>query len=248
MTVIYHLWLRELRRCVRLKAQVVVSVVQPLIFLLVFGYGLAPVFRSSGQGSSLDFITPGTVAMAVVFSSLFSGAQLIWERQFGFLKEMMVAPAPRAYIMIGRTSGAATAAVIPGLLIMLISVVAGFRPASPAGIPLALGFIALIGLVSTALSTIIGTTLNDMQGHQMIVTLVAVPLLFLSGALFPLEHLPRLLTAVTVMDPFSYAIDGLRGALTGRWHFKEATDVATMAILLAITTWYGTVRFSRIRI
>src|SRR5690349_2778283 len=127
MKVIYILWLRQLKRFARSRSRVVASFGQPLLYLLAMGYGLGPVFKQAGLGSYLQFITPGVVAMTVMFASVFSGVELLWDRQFGFLKETLVAPVPRLWIMLGRTVGGATVAVIQGCLFMIIALIAGFR-------------------------------------------------------------------------------------------------------------------------
>src|ERR1035437_1159798 len=138
MSAIYILWLRELKRYVRSRAQIIASLGQPLLYLLVLGFGLGPVFQRAGNGNYLQFMAPGVIGMTVLFSSIFSGLGLLWDRQFGFLKETLVAPVPRLQIMIGRTLGGATVAVIQGLLVTLVCVLAGFRPVNLAMVPLAL--------------------------------------------------------------------------------------------------------------
>jgi len=120
MSAIYILWLREMRRYVRSRAQIVASLGQPMLYLLALGFGLGPVFQKAGQGSYLQFVAPGVIAMTVLFSSIFSGIGLLWDRQFGFLKETLVAPVPRFQIMLGRTLGSATVAVIQGLLVVIV--------------------------------------------------------------------------------------------------------------------------------
>src|SRR6266542_2223217 len=117
MNVIYILWLREVKRYLRSRAQIVASLGQPLLYLLALGFGLGPVFQKSGQGSYLQFVAPGVVGMAILFTSIFSGLGLLWDRQFGFLKETLVAPVPRLQIMIGRTLGGATVSMLQGLLV-----------------------------------------------------------------------------------------------------------------------------------
>src|SRR5271165_6037439 len=124
-----RLWLRELRRYLRSRAQIVASLAQPLLYLLVLGFGLGPVFQKAGNGSYIQFVAPGVIGMTVLFSSIFSGLGLLWDRQFGFLKETLVAPVPRLQIMIGRPLGGATVAVIQGLLVTTVCLIAGFRPA-----------------------------------------------------------------------------------------------------------------------
>ena len=248
MGAIYVLWLRELKRYFRSRAQIAASLGQPLLYLLVLGYGLAPVFRRSGEGNYLQFVAPGVIAMTVLFSSLFSGIQLIWDRQFGFLKETLVAPVPRLHIMIGRTCGAATTSMLQGLLVAAVSVIAGFRPVDGAGIALGFVFLALIAVVFTAVGTTVGSTLKDMQGFQMIMNFLVLPIFFLSGALYPLNHLPAFLTALTSIDPLTYGVDGLRGALIGRMHFSTPLDLSVMAVLAVSVTALGAWRFSRIEV
>ncbi len=248
MGAIYVLWLRELKRYLRSRVQIVASLGQPLLYLLALGYGLSPVFRRGGEGSYLEFVAPGVIAMTVLFSSLFSGIQLIWDRQFGFLKETLVAPVPRLHIMIGRTCGAATTAMIQGLLVAVVALIAGFRPVSWAGLPLAFAFLALIAVVFTALGTTVGSTLRDMQGFQMVMNFLVLPIFFLSGALYPLAHLPALLTALTRVDPLTYGVDGLRGALIARGHFSALVDLTVMGVLAVALAWVGAWRFSRIEI
>src|SRR3984957_18449043 len=127
METIYILWLREVKRYTRSRAQIIASMGQPLLYLLVLGFGLGPVYQKAGGGSYLQFMSPGVIGMAVLFSSVFSGIALLWDRQFGFLKETLVAPVPRIEIMIGRTLGGATVAMLQGALIMVVCLIAGFR-------------------------------------------------------------------------------------------------------------------------
>src|ERR671928_1423649 len=137
MNVIYILWLREVKKYLRSRAQIVASLGTPLMYLGVLGFGLGPVFRRAGEGSYLQFMAPGVIGMTVLFTSMFSGIALLWDRQFGFLKETLVAPVPRLWIMIGRTLGGATVAMIQGTLIFVVSLIAGFRPLSFAALPVA---------------------------------------------------------------------------------------------------------------
>src|SRR6204780_3599588 len=145
MEAIYILWLRELKRYTRSRAQIVASLGQPLLYLLVLGFGLGPVFQRAGQGNYLQFVAPGVIGMTVLFSSIFSGMGLLWDRQFGFLKETLVAPVPRILIMAGRTLGGATVAMLQGLLVTIVCLVAGFRPVSLTMVPVGLAFMLLIG-------------------------------------------------------------------------------------------------------
>src|SRR6202790_2145808 len=140
MSAIYILWLREVKKYSRSRVQIIASLGQPLLYLLVLGFGLGPVYQKAGGGSYLQFMAPGIVGMTVLFSSVFSGIAMLWDRQFGFLKETLVAPVSRMQIMIGRTLGGATVAVIQGTLILVICLIAGFRPHSWLAIPAAFLF------------------------------------------------------------------------------------------------------------
>lgn len=248
MRAIYILWLRELKRFTRSRAQIVASLGQPLLYLLALGFGLGPVFEQAGRGSYLQFVAPGVIGMSVLFSSIFSGIGLLWDRQFGFLKETLVAPVPRLHIMIGKTLGGSTVAVLQGLLVLVICLIAGFRPAGVAALPLAFLFIALICIVFAALGMAIGSTLQNMQGFQLIMNFLVMPIFFLSGALFPLSNLPTALTVITRIDPLTYGIDGLRAALIGTGHFSVGVDLAVLAGVAIAFLALGAHRFSRIQI
>ncbi len=190
--------------------------------------------------------------MTVLFSSIFSGLGLLWDRQFGFLKETLVAPVPRLQIMIGRTLGGATVSVIQGLLVMIVCMIAGFRPANLSLLPMAVGFMIAIAVVFAALGVAIGSSLQDMQGFQLIMNFLVMPIYFLSGALFPLTGLPKALAVLTSLDPLSYGVDGLRTMLLHQPPFQPAFQLSTNvtvlvcvgAILLVIGAW----RFSKIEI
>jgi ABC-2 type transport system permease protein len=248
MAAIYILWLRELKRYARSRSQLVASLGQPILYLLALGFGLGPVFRRAGNGSYLQFVAPGIIGMVVLFASMFSGIALLWDRQFGFLKETLVAPVPRRSIMIGRSLGGATVAMLQGLLMIVACVIAGFRPAGLAAMPLGLVFMALIATLFVALGVAIGSTLQDMQGFQLIMSFLVMPIFFFSGALFPLDHLPRALAALAAIDPLTYGVDGLRRALIGAGHFGVVTDLAVLAAVSVALLGVGAWRFSRIEV
>jgi ABC-2 type transport system permease protein len=246
--VVYILWLREVKRYLRSRTQLIASLGQPLMYLLALGFGLGPVFQRAGQGSYLQFVAPGVVGMSVLFTSIFSGVGLLWDRQFGFLKETLVAPVPRTQIMAGRTLGGATIALIQGTLVLTVCLLAGFRPHDLAAVPLAFLFMALTAVVFAGLGTVIGSNLRDMQGFQMIMNFLVMPLFFLSGALYPLADLPTALEVATRLDPLSYGIDGLRGALIGVSHFSAITDLAVLAAVALVFLVMGAWSFSRIQV
>src|SRR4051812_34112437 len=157
------------------------------MYLAVLGFGLGPVFRRAGEGNYLQFMAPGVIGMTVLFTAMFSGVAMLWDRQFGFLKETLVAPVPRLAIMAGRTLGGATVAVLQGTLIFVATLIAGFRPVSIIGVPLAFLVIALVAIVFSALATAIGSTLKEFQGFQMVMNFLVMPMFFLSAAIYPLD-------------------------------------------------------------
>jgi ABC-2 type transport system permease protein len=226
----------------------VASLGQPLMYLLVLGFGLGPVFQKAGQGNYLQFVAPGVIGMTVLFSSIFSGLGLLWDRQFGFLKETLVAPIPRLQIMIGKTLGGATVAVLQGLLVTVVCVIAGFRPAHLATVPIALGFMLLIATVFAGLGVAVGSSLQDMQGFQLIMNFLVMPIFFLSGALFPLDGLPKVLAGITMLDPLSYGIDGMRSALIEKSHYGGLIDFEVLAAVALVFIVIGAWRFSKIEI
>ncbi|MCX6796665.1 MAG: ABC transporter permease, partial [Candidatus Falkowbacteria bacterium] len=168
MSTIYILWLRQLKRYVRSKSRMIGSLGQPILFLLALGSGLGPTFQKAGQGNYLEFLAPGIIAMSILFTAIFSGIELIWDRQFGFLKETLVAPVSRLNIMIGRTLGGATVASLQGVIVLIISLFVGFKLTNYLNLLGAFGVMFLIALLFTALGTAIASRLEDMHGFQLI--------------------------------------------------------------------------------
>jgi len=248
MQVIYILWLRQLKRYFRSKSRIIGSLGQPLLLLLALGFGFGPIYQKAGGGNYIQFLTPGIISMGILFTAVFSGIEIIWDRQFGFLKETLVAPVSRLKIMIGRTLGGGTVAVIQGLIIFMISLAIGFRPTDIHLLFLSFVFMALIALFFTALGTAIASILEDMQGFQLIMNFLLMPLFFLSGALFPLQGLPKAITAVASINPLSYGVDGLRGTLVNGAHFGLLTDFSVLSIITVVMLIIGSFLFSKIEI
>lgn len=245
---IYILWLRQLKRYFRSKSRIIGSLGQPLLFLLAFGFGFGSIFQKAGQGNYIEFLAPGIIAMSILFTAVFSGIEIIWDKQFGFLKETLVAPVSRFEIMLGRTLGGATVAVFQGLIVLVISLFAGFKIENTNMLLTAFFFMALIAILFTALGTAIASVLEDMQGFQLIVNFLIMPIFFLSGALFPIEGLPKTIAIITRINPLAYGIDGLRGALINNIHFGFATDFLVLGSLVVILMVIGSYLFSKIQI
>jgi ABC-2 type transport system permease protein len=246
MNTIYVLWLRQVKRYFRSKPRIVASLGQPLLYLFGFGFGFGPVFQKAGQGNYIQFLAPGMIGMTILFTSIFSGIELMFDRQFGFLKEMLVAPQPRFLLMIGRTIGGATTAIFQGIIVIVICLIAGFRPAGAAVLPLAFLFMVLVAMLFTALGTAIACLLTDMQGFQMVMGFLIMPIFFLSGALFPLTGLPAAMRILTRLDPLTYGVDGLRGAMNGVSNFGAGPDLLVLVAIGLVFMAIGARLFSRI--
>ncbi|MFH1078097.1 MAG: ABC transporter permease [Patescibacteria group bacterium] len=248
MDTIYILWIRQLKRFIRSKSRIIGSLGQPLLFLLALGYGFGPTFQKAGEGSYIQFLAPGIIGMSIIFTAIFSGMEIIWDRQFGFLKETLVAPVPRLHIMIGRTLGGATVATIQGVIVFGISMLAGFRPYHWSSIPLALLAMTLISLLFTAFSTALASRMEDMHGFQLVMNFLVMPLFFLSGSLFPLQGLPPAILIVAKLDPLTYGVDALRGSLSGAAHFGLPLDFLVLSVVTATFLVIGTWLFNKIEI
>jgi ABC-2 type transport system permease protein len=245
---IYILWLRQIKRYLRSKSRILGSLAQPLLFLLALGYGFGSVFQKAGEGSYVNFLAPGIIGMSIIFTSIFTGIEIIWDRQFGFLKEMMVAPMSRLNIMIGRTIGGATVATIQGVIVLVLSMVFGFHPHSLVGVLFVVPVMFLVALLFTALGTMIASLLDDMQGFQLIMNFLVMPLFFLSGALFPLEGLPKALSIIAKLDPLSYGVDAFRALLINSSHYGLGLDLLVLSAVTAVFLWLGSYFFKKIQI
>lgn len=216
LMAIYFLWKRELIRFFRSKSRVIGSMGMPFFFLAIMGSGMGGLFPASATGGStyMEYITPGILAMVLLFGSVFSGVIVIMDRQFGFLKETLVAPVGRASIVIGKALGGATAAVLQGILMLGIALLLGAQLDFAQAAPLLL-VMGLISFSFVALGIAIASTMEDMHGFQLISNFVIMPMFFLSGALFPLESAPEAIRAIAALDPLTYAVEALRFLLLG---------------------------------
>ena len=248
METIYIMWLRQLKRYWRSKPRMVGSLAQPVLFLVALGFGFGPIFQKAGGGNYIDFLAPGIIAMSILFTSVFTGIEVIWDRQFGFFKETLVAPVTRTKIMIGRALGGATVGTLQGIVVFLICLLVGFRPSNWAFLPLAIVFMFLIALLFTTLGTALASKLNDMQAFPLIINFLVMPIFFLSGALFPLDGLPGTINIIADINPLSYGVDGLRYAFTGVSHFSVELSLIVVFGVAAIITVIGSYMFSKIEV
>jgi ABC-2 type transport system permease protein len=248
MNYIYLFWLLQLKRYIRSRGRAFGFLARPLLLMCILGVGIQPLFQKAGQGSYIQFLSPGVVGTAILFTSVWSGLGLVWDRQFGFLKQTLVAPVPRVLIMLGRTLGGATISLAQGLIVMVICLGAGFRPASIQALPMAIVVMLLIALLFNALGTAIASTLTDVQAFPLLMNYLFTPISFLSGAYYPLTNLPILLEWLFKLNPLSYGVDGLRGALIGTYRFSPLTDVAVLFIVTVVMVAIGSYLFLRIKV
>jgi len=248
MNAIYVMWMRQLKRYLRSKARIVGSMAQPLLFLVALGFGFGPIYAKAGGGNYIQFLTPGIIGMSIMFLAIFTGVDMIWDREFGFLKETLVAPVPRSQLVFGRMLGGATVATGQGIIVLLLSMVAGFRPVSIWQLPFAVMVMFLIALLFTAFGTAIGSVMEDMHGFQLITNFLVMPMFFLSGALFPLDNLPTFVRYVAACDPLFYGVDAMRSFLIGVAHMNVGLDIAILATISFALLGIGSWLFSRIEL
>ncbi len=247
MNVITILWIRQLKRYFRSRARIIGSLGQPLLFLIALGFGFGPIYAKAGGGNYMQFLAPGIIAMSILFTAIFSGIEIIWDKQFGFLKETLVAPVSRTTIMFGRTLGGATVSVIQGILVLLISLLAGFT-IDVSLLPFAVFFMALIAILFTAIGTAIASLLDDMQGFHLIINFLVMPIFFLSGALFPLVGVPKIIELFMRLNPLTYGVDGLRGTLTHAATIGLFKDSIILIIATVFFMGIGAYLFSKIKV
>lgn len=243
---VYVMWQRQMKRFLRARSRLIANIIQPFFFLAVLGFGFAPA-KFPGippRFGYLDFLTPGMIAMAVIFSSAFSGVSVLWDRQFGFLQEVLVAPVRRISIVIGRTLGGSTIALIQGFTVMIVASLLGVE-LEPIGIPLAVGFMILIAFSFVGFGLLLASRMEDIHGFQLVMNLVMMPLIILSSAFFPMESLPRWLGALMALDPLTYGVDGIRGCLLGFSYFPFWLDASVNIGLCVLMLILGAYSFSR---
>ncbi|TME58993.1 MAG: ABC transporter [Chloroflexi bacterium] len=215
LRAIYIIWYRDILRYWRDRWRLVASLAQPLLFLVVFGSGLSSalgrgsLFGTAGGFSYIQFVYPGIIGMAILFTAIFGAMSIVWDREFGFLKEVLVAPIDRSAVAIGKALGSTTQAMIQGLILLVLAPFVGVK----------LSFLTIVELIPLAavlafgLSTFgvaLASSMKSLQGFQVVMNFLMMPMFFLSGALFPLTNLPGWMTVLTRLDPASYGVDPLR--------------------------------------
>ena len=246
---IYTMWLREMKRFLRTKARVIGSLLMPVFFLAFLGLPMSfmPARQIPGlEGTGyLDFLAPGIVGMTLLFAGTMSGASVIWDKEFGFLKEVLVAPVSRFSVILGRSLGGMTTAVIQALVIVGIAVAMGVKLSSVPGLFLAIVVMILTCATFTGFGLIIATRLGNLEGFMAIMNLIVFPIFLLSGALFPIQSMPSWLRYIMYIDPLTYGVDGLRGTLIGVSAFPLWLDFTVLIILSLALATLGSYFFSK---
>lgn len=238
---IYTIWLRETKRYIRYKSRIVTSVVTPLLWLLVFGTGLGLAVRFSGiSGGYKAFIFPGIIGMTLLFTSIWSGVSVILDRQYGFLKEILVAPISRSSIVLGKALGSSTASMIQGTILLALSFLVNVQM-TPICFVVSMLAMIIISLGLVGIGLIIASFIDSMEGFNMIMSFVVMPMFFLSGALFPIERLPGWLKIAVYLDPLTYGVDALRYTILRTSIFPFYQDmiiISIFAVLLILIPAY----------
>jgi len=241
----YAVWWREFKVFQREKSRVVSSLVSPLMWLFLFGYGVGASV-SLGGVSYQDYIYPGILAMSVLFGSVFFGLYIVWDRKLDVLKAVLVAPVSRISIFFGKVLGGCTDVTIQVLMLFIFSFM--FPSINPWGLPLALLFLFITAIAMVSMGLAIGSFFESLEGFQVISTFLVFPLFFLSGALFPVdEKLPGWLQGMVRLDPLTYTVDGVRGALLGLNTFPLYADLGVIALFAVAMVLAGSAAFSRMK-
>ena len=243
---IYSIWLREMLRFFRLKSRLIGSIGAPFFFLafLAIGFGSSTAIPGIPQGLNyVSYLTPGIIGMTLLFSATFAGISVLWDRQFGFLKEIMVAPVSRIAIVLGRTAGGSTTAIFQALIILLLGLVMGMKVPSLEGFIMSLVFMILIAATFIGMGLAFASQMEDMSGFSLIMNFLIFPLFFLSGALYPLNRFPPLIETLAYLNPLTYGVDGLRWSLIGAGTISLLLDFVVLAMSTAIMLGLGTYLF-----
>lgn len=246
---IYVIWLRDIIRFGRDRARIVGAIAQPTLYLFVVGTGISAGFRLGAiQGQPIDyrtFLFPGIIGMSLLFTSIFSAMSIVWEREFGFLKEVMVAPIPRFAVALGKCAGGATVATMQGSLLLLYAPLVGL-PMTASKLLMAIGVMLIMSMALSSLGVFIAANMKSMESFQMIMNFLMMPLFFLSGALFPVNRLPVWLSSLVAIDPANYGVDALRAVLTpGVNHNSLALNLAILIAFGLVVVTLAVLTFQR---
>ena len=237
LRTIYIVWWRDVIRFWRDRARLVASLAQPLLYLVIFGSGLSSALgggvAAAGGVSYTQFIYPGIISMSVLFSAIFGGMSIVWDREFGFMKELLVAPIERTAVAIGKTFGSATQSLVQAVILLVLAPFVGVTFTVASFFEL-LGLMIVLAFGLSAFGVAIGSRMKSMQGFQMVMNFLMMPMFFLSGALFPLVGLPLWMTVLTRLDPASYGIDPIRRTVLGPAAERTAMTIGDQVVPIGV--------------
>jgi ABC-2 type transport system permease protein len=245
LELVYALWRRDMIKFLRDRQNIVASLARPFLWMFALGFGLrGSVQVHTGGRDFVSFLVPGLAAMTVLFAAMFAAISIVWDREFGFLKELLVAPVPRGAIVAAKMAAGATMGVVEAGLMMLLSPLLGAR-FDPAGGALALVVLAVFGMAVNALGIAIAAGMKTFEGFGGVVNFLIQPIFFLSGALYPVDGIPHVLRLVVLANPMSYAVDAVRGLTVGAHHFPYLLDAAVLVVTTVALAALATRRFRR---
>jgi ABC-2 type transport system permease protein len=231
MQTVYTMWLREMIRFSRSKSRIIGALATPLFFLIILGTGFSSAFQVRGGGTfDKSYLAPGLIGMAVLFSSLMGGVSIIWDREFGFLKEILIAPVSRFFVSLGKAIGGVTTAMIQGILIMIIAWLIGVRYVSIWGVLLGIAVMFISGIGFIGLGIALASKIESHEGFQMVMSFLTMPLVLLSGAFFPITNLPGWLKILVYANPLTYGVEALRWCLLGNSTIPISLSVTVIVI------------------
>jgi len=236
---IYIIWLRELIRFWREKLRIITSLVQPAVWLFIVGQGLGSTFTGPMGMDYVEFIFPGIVGMTLLFTAMFSAISIVWDREFGFLKEIMVGPVSRTSIVVGKAFSGSTTATLQGLLVLLLAPFVGVK-LTPWRFLSALAVMMLVSFSLSSLGILFAARMETMQGFQLVMNFLVMPMFFLSGAIFPLDGLPLWLHFLARVNPLTYGIDALKHVIICQQEFSLVLDI-TVVLAMAVIMIGGAV-------
>jgi ABC-2 type transport system permease protein len=242
---LYAIWNREFKIYLRERSRIVSAVISPLLWLFVFGVGLGSAVNV-GDLNYQTYIYPGIIVMTMIFSSIFYGANVVWDKKLDFLKEVLVAPIRRSTAFFGKVLGGVTDGIIQASIIIVLAPLLGVPYALNFVLVYVFLFVLLVGLVSIGL--IIGSWMESPEGFSMLGSFVTFPLFFLSGALFPIGNLPAWLSAITFVNPVTYGVDAIRGLMLGTYHFGLLVDFVVLVVFALVVVVIGTLSFRRMKL
>ena len=255
----YVIWLRDFKRFWRDKSRRASAIFRPILYLVILGTGLQSAFTMSQGGknvnigflppgvSFIEFMFPGIIAMSLLFAAMFSAMSIVWDREFGFLKEVLVAPVSRTTVVMGKCLGGATQAMLEGCILLImayIPVLVGIYP-TPVQVIKLLLIMVLISLSITSLGILVASGVQTMEGFGMVINFIILPMFLVSGALFPIERLPVWMSILVKLDPLTYGVDALRGVVIGRQAYPLWVDLLVIVAFGAVMLYLATIVFNR---